>query len=82
MKPTSQHRLLLAIGLLFIAGTLMFTTSCGPKKYKIDDSTVLPFKDKAELDKLLDLPILPEYTIEDIFTEFFFFFFINRKFCC
>ena len=69
MKPTSQHRILLALGLVVIAGTLMFTTSCGPKKYKIDDSTVLPFKDKAELDKLLDLPILPEYTIEEYYTQ-------------
>ena len=69
MKSTSQHRFLLVLGLLFIAGTLMFTTSCGPKKYKIDDSTVLPFKDKAELDKLLDLPILPEYTIEEYYTK-------------
>ena len=69
MKPTSQHNILLALGLLVIAGTLMFTTSCGPKKYKIDDSTVLPFKDKAELDKLLDLPILPEYTIEEYYTK-------------
>ena len=68
MKPISEHRILLALGLLFIAGTLVFTTSCGPKKYKIDDSTVLPFKDKAELDKLLDLPILPEYTIEEYYT--------------
>ena len=69
MKSTSQHSILLALGLLVIAGTLMFTTSCGPKKYKIDDSTVLPFKDKAELDKLLDLPILPEYTIEEYYTQ-------------
>ena len=69
MKSTSQHSILLALGLLVIAGTLMFTTSCGPKKYKIDDSTVLPFKDKVELDKLLDLPILPEYTIEEYYTQ-------------
>jgi hypothetical protein len=48
---------------------MVFTTSCGPKKHKIDDSTVLPFKDKAELDKLLDLPILPEYTIEEYYTK-------------
>ncbi len=49
-------------------GALVFTTSCGPKKYKIDDSTVLPFKDKAELDSILDLPIMPEYTIEEYYT--------------
>ena len=28
-----------------MAGAMVFTTSCGPKKHKIDDSTVLPFKD-------------------------------------
>ena len=67
MKPT-QNRILIALGLLVIAGTLICATSCGPKKYKIDDTTVLPFKDKAELDKLLDLPILPEYTIEEYYT--------------
>ena len=67
MKPT-QNRILIALGVLVIAGTLMCATSCGPKKYKIDDTTVLPFKDKAELDKLLDLPILPEYTIEEYYT--------------
>ena len=55
--------------LLVIAGALLFTTSCGEKKHKIDDSTVLPFKDKAELDKLLNLPILPEYTIEGYYTK-------------
>ena len=59
----------LFVGLLVIAGALLFTTSCGEKKYKIDESTVLPFKDKAELDRLLDLPILPEYTIEEYYTK-------------
>ena len=68
MKPTKKS-ILAVLGLLFMAGTLVFTTSCGPKKHKIDDSTVLPFKDKAELDKLLDLPILPEYTIEEYYTK-------------
>lgn len=68
MKPT-QNRILTLLGLLVIAGALVFTTSCGPKKQKIDDSTVLPFKDKAELDSLLDLPIMPEYTIEDYYTK-------------
>ena len=68
MKPT-RHRILVALGLLAIAGSLLFTTSCGPEKHKIDDSTVLPFKDKAELDSLLDLPILPEYTIEEYYTK-------------
>ena len=65
-----QKRILVALGLLaIIAGTSVFTTSCGAKKHKIDDSTVLPFKDKAELDTLLDLPILPEYTIEEYYTK-------------
>ena len=64
-----QKRILIALGLLVIAGTMVFTTSCGPEKHKIDDSTVLPFKDKAELDKLLGLPILPEYTIEKYYTK-------------
>ena len=59
----------MVFGLLVMAGALVFTTSCGPKKHKIDDSTVLPFKDKAELDKFLDLPILPEYTIEEYYTK-------------
>ncbi len=68
MKPT-RHRILVALGLLAIAGSLLFTTSCGPEKHRIDDSTVLPFKDKAELDSLLDLPILPEYTIEEYYTK-------------
>jgi len=68
MKPT-QKKILLTLSLLVIAGVLLTATSCGPKKYKIDDSTVLPFKDKAELDKLLDLPILPEYTIEQYYTK-------------
>ena len=68
MKPT-RHRILVALGLLVIAGALVFTTSCGPEKHKIDESTVLPFKDKAELDSLLDLPILPEYTIEEYYTK-------------
>ena len=68
MKPT-RNKILVTLSLLVIAGALVFTTSCGPKKYKIDDTTVLPFKDKAELDKLLDLPILPEYTIEDYYTK-------------
>ena len=69
MKPL-QNKILIAFGLLVIAGALLFTTtSCGPKKHKIDDSTVLPFKDKAELDSLLDFPILPEYTIEEYYTK-------------
>ncbi len=68
MKPT-QHRILLALGLLVIAGSLLCTTSCGPKKQKINDTTVLPIKDKAELDKLLNLPILPEYTIDGYYTK-------------
>ena len=68
MKSTKKC-ILTVLGLLFMAGALVFTTSCGPKKHKIDDSTVLPFKDKAELDKLLDLPILPEYTIEEYYTK-------------
>ena len=69
MKPL-QNRILITLGLLVIAGALLFTTtSCGPKKYKIDDSTVLPFKDKAELDSLLDFPLLPEYTIEEYYTK-------------
>lgn len=58
-----------AIGLLLVAGALLFTTSCGPEKHKIDDTTVLPFKDKAELDRLLNLPILPDYTIEEYYTK-------------
>ena len=68
MKPT-QHRILVALALLVIAGALVFTTSCGPEKKKIDDSTVLPFKDKAELDSLINLPILPEYTIDEYYTK-------------
>ena len=68
MKPT-QKGILLALGLSLIVGALVFTTSCGPKMHKIDDSTVLPFKDKAELDSLLDFPILPEYTIEEYYTK-------------
>ena len=68
MKLT-QNRILIALGLLVIAGTLVFTSSCGTKTHKIDDTTVLPFKNKAELDKLLDLPILPEYTIEEYYTK-------------
>ena len=68
MKPT-RHRILVALGLLVIAGALVFTTSCGPEKHKIDESTVLPFKDKAELDSLLNFPILPEYTIEEYYTK-------------
>ena len=68
MKPT-QHRILIALGLLVIVGALFSTTSCGPKKQKIDDSTILPFKDKAELDSLLNLPILPEYTIDGYYTK-------------
>ena len=67
MKPT-QKRILTVLGLLVMTGALVFTTSCGPKKHKIDDSTVLPFKDKAELDSILDLPIMPEYTIEEYYT--------------
>ena len=62
-------RILIAVGLLFIAGATVSITSCGPKKHKIDDSTVLPIKDKAELDRLLELPILPEYTIEEYYTK-------------
>lgn len=69
MKPISQHRILLAFGLLIVAGSLVFTSSCGPKKHKIDNTTVLPFKDKAELDSLLDMSILPEYTIEEYYTK-------------
>ena len=68
MKPTKKC-ILTVLGLLIMAGAMVFTTSCGPKKHKIDDSTVLPFKDKAELDKFLDLPILPEYTIEEYYTK-------------
>ncbi len=68
MKSTKKC-ILTVLGLLILAGAMVFTTSCGPKKHKIDDSTVLPFKDKAELDKLLDLPILPEYTIEEYYTK-------------
>ena len=68
MKPI-PNRILIALGLLVIAGTLVFTTACGPEKQKIDDSTVLPFKDKAELDSLLDFPLLPEYTIEKYYTK-------------
>jgi len=67
MKPTF-NRIPGAIVLLVIAGTLLFATSCSSEKHKIDDSTVLPFKDKAELDSLLDLPILPEYTIDEYYT--------------
>lgn len=59
----------MAISLLVMAGTLLFSTACGPEKHKIDDTTVLPFKDKAELDKLLNLPILPDYTIEEYYTK-------------
>ena len=59
----------MALGVLLIASAMVLTTACGPEKHKIDDSTVLPFKDKAELDKLLDLPILPEYTIEEYYTK-------------
>ncbi len=58
-----------AIGLLLVAGALLFTTSCGPEKHKIDDTTVLPFKDKAELDRLLNMPILPDYTIEEYYNK-------------
>ena len=68
MKP-AKMRIQLALGLLVIAGALLFATSCVPEKHKIDDSTVLPFKDKAELDSLLDFPILPEYTIEEYYTK-------------
>ena len=68
MKPTLLKKILIALSLLFMAGAVVLTTSCGQEKHKIDDSTVLPFKDKAELDKLLDLPILPEYTIEEYYT--------------
>ena len=68
MKPTKKC-ILTVLGLLIMAGAMVFTTSCGPKKHKIDDSTVLPFKDKAELDKFLNLPILPEYTIEEYYTK-------------
>ena len=69
MKQPTKKSILTVLSLLFLAGALVFTTSCGPKKHKIDDSTVLPFKDKAELDKFLDLPILPEYTIEEYYTK-------------
>ena len=69
MKPTTEKRILIALGLLVTVGALLFTTACGSKKHKIDDSTVLPFKDKAELDSLLDFPILPEYTIEEYYTK-------------
>ena len=65
MKKT----ILIVLGLLVFVGASVFTTSCGEKKHKIDNNTVLPFKDKAELDKLLDLPILPEYTIEEYYTK-------------
>lgn len=71
MKPatTTPRRIIMALSLLVIAGTLAYATvSCGPKKEKIDDSTVLPFKDKAELDRFLDLPVLPDYTIEEYYT--------------
>ena len=68
MKPL-QNRILMAIGLLVMAGALLFTTSCGPEKHKIDDTTVLPFKDKAELDSLLNFPLLPDYTIEEYYTK-------------
>ena len=67
MKPI--QRILTALGLLVIAGASVFFTSCGPEKHRVDENTVLPFKDKAELDKLLDLPILPEYTIEEYYTK-------------
>ena len=69
MKHLTQHRILMALGLLVIVGALFCITSCGPKKQKIDDTTVLPIKDKAELDKLLGLPILPEYTIDGYYTK-------------
>ena len=68
MKPI-QKKILIVLGLLLIAGVSVFTTSCGAKMHKIDDTTVLPFKDKAELDSLLDMPILPEYTIEGYYTK-------------
>ena len=68
MKST-QKGILLALSLSLIVGALVFTTSCGPQKHKIDDTTVLPFKDKAELDSLLDFPLLPEYTIEEYYTK-------------
>ena len=68
MKPV-QKSILIALGLLVIVGASVLTTSCGAKMHKIDDSTVLPFKDKAELDSMLDLPILPEYTIEEYYTK-------------
>lgn len=68
MKPV-QHPFILALSLLLLAGTMLFSTACGPEKHKIDDTTVLPFKDKAELDNLLALPILPEYTIEEYYTK-------------
>lgn len=68
MRPTQQS-ILMALGVLLIASAMVLTTACSPEKHKIDDSTVLPFKDKAELDKLLDLPILPEYTIEEYYTK-------------
>ena len=64
-----QKRILIAFGLLVIVGALVFTTSCGPKRHKIEANTVLPIKDKAELDSLLDFPILPEYTIEKYYTK-------------
>ena len=68
MKPV-QKSILIALGLLVFVGASVLTTSCGAKMHKIDDSTVLPFKDKAELDSMLDLPILPEYTIEEYYTK-------------
>ena len=68
MKST-QKGILLALSLSLFVGALVFTTSCGPQKHKIDASTVLPFKDKAELDSLLDFPLLPEYTIEEYYTK-------------
>ena len=69
MKPTKKNLLLVALSLLVIVGTMVITTSCGPKKQKIDDTTVLPFKDKAELDRILNLPFLPEYSIEEYYTN-------------
>ncbi len=68
MKPT-QNKIMAALGLLVIAGMLLTATSCGPEKHKIDDTTVPPFKDKADLDKLLNLSILPDYTIEEYYTR-------------
>jgi len=59
----------MAFVMLLIAGALLGTSSCGPKKQKIDDTTVMPIKDKAELDMLLDLPILPDYSIEGYYTR-------------